>query len=169
MAFTPLDTNTLKVGDPITSDILNLIRTNLDDHELRINSLATSGGTVFIFNGDISFVGFSLLNNDVFYYKARQTFSVNDFRVQLFTKQGLTSGNLVIDIEKSNDTNDSNFTSILTSDLTIDFSSADNYSTHVASLNSSENDILADQVLRIKVVGCPVGFSGRILATIGAQ
>ena len=142
MSFSPIDLNTIKVGDPITRDLWLLLKNNLDDHELRINSLATSGGSVFIYNGDVSFVGFNLLNSDIFYYKARQDFSVNDLRVQLFSKQGITSGSIVIDLQKSNDTNNSNFSTILSSNLSIDFSSSSEYSTHIGSLNPSLNDVL---------------------------
>ena len=169
MAFSPIDSNTIKVGDPITSDTITLIKNNFDDHELRINSLATSGGTVFIINGDVSFVGFNISNPSIFYYKARQDFSINDFRVQLFTKQGLTSGDLVFDLQKSNDTNDSNFSTVLSSSLSISFLSASNYSEHIASLNPSLNDVLTGQVLRIKVTNIPSNFSGSVLISIGAQ
>jgi hypothetical protein len=169
MAFVTIDPNTIKVGDPITRDLWLKLKNNFDDHELRINSLATSGGTVFIFNGDVSFVGFNISYPNIFYYKARQDFSVNDFRVQLFDKQGITSGNLVLDLQKSIDTNNANFSTILTTSLSINFASAADYSVSVGSINSSLNDILTDQVLRVKITNIPTGFSGSILLSIGAQ
>jgi|PlaIllAssembly_1097288.scaffolds.fasta_scaffold106588_2 hypothetical protein len=169
MAFNPIDNNTIKVGDPITKDILDLIKANFDDHELRINSLATTGGTVFIFNGDVSFVNYSSLRPDIFYYTARQDFSVNDFRARLFTKDGITSGNLTLRLEKSNDPNDANFLSILTSDISFNFATDTDYTEEVASLNASLNDITTGQILRIKVMGIPSGFTGKILLSIGAQ
>jgi hypothetical protein len=169
MAFLPIDTNTIKVGDPITKDLWDLIKTNFDDHELRINSLSTSGGSIHIFNGDVSLVGFKITESDIFYYKAPQEFSVNDFRVQLFTKQGITSGNLVIDLQKSTDTNDSNFSTILQSSISFDFSSDPDYHQEVALIDSNENTIPTDSVLRIKITNIPSTFDGKILVKIGGQ
>ena len=174
MSFLTIDPNTIKVGDPITKDLLDLIKSNFDDHELRINSLATSGGTVFIFNGDISLVGFNLSNPVIFYYKARQDFSINDFRVQLFTKQGIATGNLVFDLQKASNTNDSNFSTVLSSSLSFNFATDADYSEKAASLNPSLNDVVTGQVLRVKITNIPTNafgnnFSGNILLSIGAQ
>lgn len=157
------------VGDPLVKEYFDRIKANFDDHESRINSLATSGGTVFIFNGDVDFEDFSSLEPDIFYYKARQDFSVNDFRAQLFGKDGVVSGNLVIDLQKSVDTNDANFATILTSSLSFNFASDAAYSEKVGSIDSALNDILTDEVLRVKVTGLPTGYYGKILLSIGAQ
>lgn len=169
MAFLPIDPNSIKVGDPITKDLWDLIKENFDDHELRINSLATSGSTVHIYNGDISLVGFTLSEPDIFYFKSPQDFSVNDFRVQLFTKQGISSGNLVIDLQKSTDTNDANFSTILQSSVSFDFGSDPDYHQEVALIDSNENTVLTDSVLRIKITNVPSGFFGKILVKIGGQ
>lgn len=169
MAFLPIDSNSIKVGDPITKDLWDLIKANFDDHEVRINSLATSGGSIHIFNGDIDLTWFKITNPDIFYYKAPQEFSINDFRVQLFTKQGITSGNLVIDLQKSTDTNDSNFSTILQSSISFDFSSDPDYHQEVALIDSNENTIPTDSVLRIKITNIPNGFNGKILVKIGGQ
>jgi hypothetical protein len=169
MAFLPIDINTIKVGDPITRDLWLLLKDNMDDHELRINSLSTSGGTVFIFNGDVSFVGFNISQPNIFYYKARQDFSINDFRAQLFDKQGVSVGNLVFELEKSIDTNNANFSTVLTSPLSFDFATDADYSEQVALIDSAENSILTGYVLRVRITNIPSGFSGNILLSIGAQ
>jgi hypothetical protein len=172
MAFNPIDSNTIKVGDPITKDILDLIKANFDDHESRINSLATTGGTVFIFNGDVSFVNYSSLRSDIFYYTARQDFSINDFRARLFTKDGITSGNLTFRLEKSNNPGDAgfpSFSSVLTQDISFNFATDTDYTERVGSLNASLNDITTNQILRVKIIGIPAGFTGKILLSIGAQ
>jgi hypothetical protein len=169
MAFLPIDLNTIKVGDPITRDLWLLLKDNMDDHELRINSLSTSGGTVFIFNGDVSFVGFNISQPNIFYYKARQDFSINDFRAQLFDKQGVSVGNLVIELEKSIDTDNANFSSILSTPISFDFATDLDYAEDVALIDSLQNSIFTDDVLRVKVTNIPGGFSGNILLSIGAQ
>lgn len=169
MAFLPIDLNTIKVGDPITRDLWLLLKNNMDDHEVRINSLATSGGSIHIFNGDVSLVGFKITEPDIFYYKSPQEFSVSDFRVQLFSKQGLASGNLVIDLQKSIDTDDSNFSSILQTSLSFDFASDADYSQKVALIDSGVNTIPVDSVLRVKITNIPSSFDGKILIKIGGQ
>lgn len=174
MAFTSIDSNTIKVGDPITSDTITLIKTNFDDHELRINSLSTSTGTVFIHNDLVSFVGYNASYPYFFYYMARQDFSVNDFRAQIKSKQGITSGNLTLRLEKSIDTNDANFATILSTDLSFNFATDAEHSVKVASLNPSLNDILTGEIIRVKVINVPTNsfgynYSGEILVSIGAQ
>jgi hypothetical protein len=129
----------------------------------------TSGGTVFIFNGDVSFVGFNISQPNIFYYKARQDFSINDFRAQLFDKQGISVGNLVIELEKSIDTNNANFSSILSTPISFDFATDLDYAEDVALIDSLQNSIFTDDVLRVKVTNIPSGFSGNILLSIGAQ
>lgn len=167
--FIPIDPNKIKVGDPITKDILDAIRSSLNDLDTRVNSLATSGGTVFILNGDLSFVNYSASRSDIFYYTARQDFSINDFRVRLFTKQGITSGALVFRLEKSNDPNNANFSTILTSDLSFNFATDADYLEKVATINSGLNSITTGQIIRIKMIGVPSGFNGNVLISIGAQ
>lgn len=169
MAFNPININTIKVGDPITRDLWVLLKNNFDDHESRINSLATTGGTVFIFNGDVSFVNYSSLRPNIFYYTARQDFSVNDFRVRLFTKDGIASGNLTLRLEKSNNPNDANFSTILTTDVSFNFATDTDYTEKIAALNASLNDITTGQILRVKIMSVPSGFNGNILMSIGAQ
>lgn len=174
MSFSPIDLNTIKVGDPITRDLWLLLKNNLDDHELRINSLATSTGTVFIYNEMISFIGYNSSYPYVMYYMARQDFSINDFRAQIRSKQGITTGTLSLRLEKSINTNDANFATILTTDLSFDFSTDAEHSVKVASINPTLNDILTGEVLRIKVMNVPTNtfgnnYSGEVLISIGAQ
>lgn len=174
MSFSPIDLNIIKVGDPITRDLWLLLKNNMDDHELRINSLATSTGTVFVHNDLISFIGYNSSYPYFMYYMARQDFSINDFRAQLRSKQGITSGNLNLRLEKSIDTNDSNFATVLTSDLSFNFASDTEHSVKVASINPSLNDVLTGEILRVKVISVPTNtfgynYSGEIMVSIGAQ
>lgn len=169
MAFAAIDNNKIKVGDPITKDILDLIKGNFDDHELRISSLSVTGGTVFVFNGDIDFTGYSSSYPDIFYYKARASFSVTEFKAQLFTKQSVATGSLTLRLEKATNTNDSNFSSILTTDITFNFASVSDYAENSAAINASLNNITIGDVLRVKVISLPSGFYGKVLLNIGAQ
>jgi hypothetical protein len=167
--FTPIDANKIKVGDPITAELLEDIKDNFNDHELRIQSLSTSGGTVFIFNGDVSFVNYSASRSDIFYYKARQDFSVNDFRAQLFTKDGIAAGTLVLRLEKASTTDFTTPTNMLDQDISFNFATDLNYSEKIAILNPAQNSMLTGEVIRVRVLSIPSEFNGKILMSIGAQ
>lgn len=169
MAYEEIDIDTIKVGDPITKELLDLIKDNFTDHETRINAAETTGGSVFIFNGDLSLKNFNQADPYILYYKAMQNFSVSEFRAQLFSKGGVVSGSLSLDIQKSSDTNDANFNTILSSDLSFNFASDAAYSQKVATINSSLSNISIDDVLRIEVTSIPSGFSGKVLLNIGAE
>jgi hypothetical protein len=169
MAFVAIDSSIIEVGDPITKEIMDLIKFNLDDLDARVTAVSVSGGSVYVLNGDYSLIGYSSTQQDIFYYKAKQDFSVNEFSVQLFTKQGVVTGNLVLDLQKASNTNDANFSSILTTSLSFDFAVDADYSSKSASIDAGLNDITSGQVLRIKVTGVPTGFYGKILINIGAQ
>jgi hypothetical protein len=166
MAFIPIDSNTIKVGDPITSDLFSIFKDNFDDINTRLSQIETSGATTYVINGDVAFYGYDPLDASIFYYKIKNTFSVSDFRVQLFTKQGITSGSLSLDLQKSNDTNENNFTSILIMPISFDFSVDINYAEKSANIDSTKNDMVIGQVLRIKVLSLPQGFTGKILVSI---
>jgi hypothetical protein len=169
MAYLEIDSNKIKVGDPITKELLDLIKSNFADHEERLNTSETTGGTVFIFNGDISFKNFNSSDPFVFYHKVTQNCSISEFRAQLFSKDGVSSGSLSLDLQKSVDTNDSNFNSILSSNLSFNFASDAAYSEKVATINSSVSDVEVGDVLRIEIVSLPSGFSGKLLMNIGAE
>lgn len=167
--FTPIDINTIKVGDPITRDLWLAIKNSLDDLDFRVNSLSTTGGTVFIFNGDVSLVNFSPSKPNIFYYTARQDFSINDFRVRLFTKEGISSGNLTFDLQKSSSPLDASFSSILSSNLTFNFATDADYSEKISIINANLNEITTGQIIRVKISNVPSGFAGTFLMSIGAQ
>lgn len=172
--FNSIDLNTIKVGDPITRDLWVKLKDNFDNHEFRINNLQVTGGSTFIFNSMVSFVGYSASNPYVMYYAARESFSINEFRGQLRSKNDAQYGTLTLDLEKSSNTNDVNFASILSTPLTFDFATDEEHSVKTASINSGLNDILAGEVIRIKVTSIPITafslpYSGEILLSVGAS
>ena len=169
MPFITIDPNKIKVGDPITSDILNQIKSNEDFLDSEITNIQTSLGSVTVINGDVSFVGYSALKPVISTHKVIQNFSVNNFRVQLFSKQGLVSGSLTLRLEKSVNTNEANFVTILNTDLVFNFATDTDYMEKVASINPLLNSVTTGNVLRIKVISLPTGFNGDILISLSGQ
>jgi hypothetical protein len=169
MAFVTIDPNKIKIGDPITKDLWDLLKNNLDDLDTRVTALSSASIIISALNGDVSFVGYSALRPVIFNYKVIQNFSVNDFRVQLFSKQSIVSGSLTLRLEKSINTNDANFATILTTDLVFDFAIDADYAEKTGAINSLLNSVVIGDVLRIKVISLPVGFSGDILISLSGQ
>lgn len=169
MSFTPIDVDVIKVGDPITKEILDLIKDNFDDHEDRLNASETTGGSVFIFNSAIHLANFDSTRTDVFYYKATQNFSVTDFRAQIYNKGSISSGFLTMDLQKATNTNNSNFNSILNASLSFNFATDASYLEKVASIDSSAAAVAAGEVIRIVVSGVPTGFNDKVLVVIGGE
>jgi hypothetical protein len=169
MAFTSLSNTLIQVGKAVKKEIFQVVKDNFDDHETRLNSVEFQQAANFIFNGDISLFGFDSNNPDVYYYKAPTNFSLSDVEGQLFTKQSIVTGALSVDIQKSINTNDVNFSSCLTSDLSFNFATDPNYTSKQATIDGSNSTFITDDVLRIVITSIPEGFTGRILLRLGAS
>lgn len=169
MAFLTIPASATDVGAPITKDLMDKLRTNGEDHEVRISAMEANASVVYIVNGDMSFAGFDITNPNIFYYKAKTSIVITDFRVQLFTKEGISSGILAFDLQKATNTNDANFATILTGNLSINFATATDYTEYTGTLDGTKTTIALGSVLRIKVASLPSGFRGQILISVGAQ
>jgi hypothetical protein len=173
MSFIPIDASQTAVGAPITKDLMDAIRLNADDHEARIADLEFSSVGVYILNGDMSFAGFDISRPVIFHHKAKFPYTLTDFRVQLFDKQGLASGTLSFDLQKTTGVNNSDSTfnsgSILTSPLSFNFATDADYAEKVAAIDGTKNSIINGGVIRIKITSIPAGFTGMILISIGGQ
>jgi hypothetical protein len=169
MAFETIDVNTIKVGDPITKELLDLIKANLDDLDERLNQSETTGGAVNILNQEINLAGLPTYDPFVFYFKAPSNFTLSEVRAQIFDKGSIAFGALSLDVQKSTDTNDANFNSVLSSDLSFNFASDPSYTSKVATINSSVSNFSTGNVLRVEITSLPSNFGGKILLYIGAE
>jgi hypothetical protein len=167
--FTSIPSSLIQVGKALKKEIFSLLKINLDDHEERISTIElTSGASFYVFNGDVDLKYFDIENNDFFYFKAPITFNVTSFQVQLFDKEGVDDGILSVDVQKSVDTNNDNFASILESEAEADFSTDADYSVHSGSIDGSLNTVEINQILRIVVTSKPSDYFGKVLVRIGA-
>jgi hypothetical protein len=127
MAFTPINSAAIKIGDSLKKELFDLIKTDLDDHETRINSLESTAAKVDIFK-------FLLLNGSSFstatglaYYRAEDTFTITKAAIQIFEKNG-GAGSIEIDIKVSTtDLNGTSFTSIFTTKPKLIYASIADY------------------------------------------
>lgn len=167
--YVVINGNRYRVGDPITEELVSDIIGNVEDHEQRILDNETTGGSVFVINEDIGLAGLSMSSPFIRHYKCPQDLSITDFRVQIFDKGVITVGHLKFDLQKSTDTNNANFNSILTSEIDFDYSGSIAYSEQTGLINSGLADFAAGDVLRVEVTSLPTNFGGKILLTIGAE
>lgn len=156
MAFTPINSTSIEVGDALKKEIFDLVKSNFDDHETRINSTEASAKKIDIFK-------FLLLNGSSFstatgiaYYRAEDNFTITKGAIQIFEKGSLT-GAVEIDIKKSTTGLDNlSFTSIFSTKPKITYASAADYdesSNQV--LNGAMTSVLSGDYLRLDITITP--------------
>lgn len=166
MSFLTIDPNKIKVGDPITKEIFDLIRTNFDDHESRLNAFEAGAVKIPVFD-------FEIVNNTMYppsmtgiaYYTARQAFTITDCFIQIFEKGTLT-GTIQIDIKKSAGANlsDGSFTSIFSTKPSVAFASASDYARSTNQILNAGQAIAIGEVLRLDLSAIPTtGFIDRFI------
>jgi hypothetical protein len=156
MTFTTINSSSIEVGDAIKKELFDTIKTDLDDHETRINSVEATTKKIDVFK-------FLLLNGSSFstatgiaYYRSEDAFTITKGAIQIFEK-GSLAGSIEVDIKKSTtDMDGASFSSIFTTKPKIIFSSASDYdesSNQV--INSSVADIAVGDYLRLDITIAP--------------
>lgn len=157
MAYVPIDPNTIKVGDPIKKELLDLLKANFDDHEARLQILSGGSGKISIFNEDIILgVGGEL--TAVLFYEVIQSCVVVEGAIQLFEKAPATTGNLTVDVKKNTTTNPTGFNSIFTTPPTLNIATAADYQRAVGTINPAAQVLNVGDILRIDITSLPVGL-----------
>mgnify|MGYP003650388659 CR=1 FL=1 len=101
MAFTTIPSTSLDVGDPVTKELLDLVKSNEDDLDSRVTAVEGSTGKVVIFNEVIInaatlSAGGTVTGLDL--YRAESNFNLTEAKVYIFAKGSLT-GNLEMDVQ----------------------------------------------------------------------
>lgn len=154
MAFTSINSSNIQVGDPVTKDLWDLIKSNFDDHESRLTSLSGGSGVVTFFNDDI------IINNpnDKIYVEVFQDCIITEAAIQLFTKAPATTGSITIDIKKNTSTNPTGFTSIFSTLPTINIATATDYQRSIGTINPAAQSVTTGIILRFEITSMPVGL-----------
>ena len=162
MPFVTINPAAIEVGDPVTADLLTKIKNNEDDHETRIDSLEATNKKIEVFK-------YLILNGSSFstatgldYYRAEDNFSVTKVAIQIFEKNGVSSGSLEIDVKKSvTNLDGTSFSTIMTTKPSISFATASDYdeSTNQV-INVLNSGITAGQYLRLDITSTPSGAGG---------
>lgn len=122
MAFNTIPSSWIQIGKSLKKELFDYLKSNLDDHETRINNVEQGINKVIIFNGEI--IGY--INHysvslgeltGIGTFKATQDLTITDIKLVLINSSNSptsssSQGVLSIDIEKSTD-NGVNWNTIL--------------------------------------------------------
>jgi hypothetical protein len=167
MAFTPINSAAISVGSSLKKELFDLVKTDLDNHEERINSLESTAAKVDIFK-------FLLLNGSSFstatglsYYRAEDTFTITKAAIQIFEKNA-GAGSIEIDIKVSTtDLNGTSFTSIFTTKPKLIYASIADYAESSNQVfDAARINIVPGNYLRLDITIVPTsGVLPKILIT----
>jgi hypothetical protein len=156
MAYTTLNPATIKVGDPVTKDILDLIKSNFDDHETRINSFEAGSAKIPIFEFLLENSSVNPDLNGIAYYTAVQNFTITECAIKIFQK-GVLSGFLEVDVKKTTTSSlaDASFVSVFTTKPKINYATAVDYQKSTNQIFNAGQVVLAGETLRLDLSTLP--------------
>lgn len=105
-------------------------------------------------------------NAGYLHYKIPKNMYFNQCSVQIFEKNGISSGSLTIDIKYNTTPNDTGMTSIFSSTPSINFATASDY----AEVNGtiSTTGVLSGGYLRLDITSVPSGWAGAVQVLLNA-
>ena len=155
MAYSAITEAETAVGKSFKKELADKLRLNLADHETRLNALSIGSGPITIFNEDILNTSTALTLTGVLYYKAINDLQITKAQIQIFGKDGISSGTLDFDLKKSA-TLGGTFTSIFTTKPTINYATALAYDANDGVLNTGQS-VTQDQIIRLDITNVPTG------------
>jgi hypothetical protein len=154
MAFITIPTSWYDVGKALKQQLFSRFNNNLEYLNDRVDSLALGASSVIVFNDVVLNASTATTLTGLTYFYAPAGFTVTTVQVEIFEKGDITSGTLSIDIKKGA-TLGSTFTTILTSQASIDFATAVDYATDTGVLDAAEQDVAQGEYLRLDVTSLP--------------
>lgn len=149
MAFSAITSTQCDVGQPVTSTLMNKIRTNFNDHETRI--LATETGLViktpitFEILGSLGLAGTSLSTTDLLTHRTPYNITVTNIKL---TTLSATSGAITETVQIGYYRGSNPWTSILSAAISIPPSTAIR-TTFTGSVSTSA--LLANDIITVRV------------------
>lgn len=160
MPFTTIPSSSILVSKAVKKELMDLIKNNLDDHEIRLNALSAGSGPVVVFDQDFLNISTALDLSNVFSWKATDNCNITKGQIQIYTKDGITTGSLTLDIKKSS-TLGGTYTSVFTTKPTINYATATTYQSDDGVFNAGQA-VLQDEYLRFSFSSVPTGVITRV-------
>lgn len=154
MAYVTIDPDSIEVGDPLKKELFDLIKDNFDDHETRIQTLSGGSGKVIVFDFVVN-IGPNAGTTKLTYFKALQSIIITEVTIQIFEKTPAITGTISVDVKKNTDTNDANFTTILTTQPSVDIATDPDYTSDSGVINTGAQTIAAGSLVRLDITSLP--------------
>ena len=116
------------------------------------------GGIIEVFSEVVQIVAPIASSTGVSYFISPTSGLISFVKLMVWDKNGVTTGNLTIDILKNTSPNPTGMTSIFSVLPTINFATDPNYTSNAGTLSTSA--FSANDVLRLDVTSIPSGFVG---------
>lgn len=153
MAFVTIGSTEIAVSKALKAELFQKIKDNFDDHETRLNDLSVGSGPVVLINEEIENVSSTLTLTGLKYIRAFNNMNITKAQIQIFTKGGVTSGTLEVDLKKSA-TLGGTYTSIFTTKPYINFATDTDYTSRDGVLNTGQA-VTQDEILRLDITNVP--------------
>lgn len=134
------------------------LKTAIEDGDLSGGG-GGGGGLIEVLNTPVVLNGLAGSITGLTYFYVPKNFTINQVKLAIYEKNGISAGNLVLDVKKGADQDAASLTSILSAQATIDFAVAADYA--VASATISAGACTLGQWLRIDLTSVPSGFVGK--------
>lgn len=155
MSYFSIPTSWINIGKALKKELFDNIKNSLDDHEARINALSVGSGPVIVFNEEIENASSPLNLLGIKYYKAFANMQITKAQIQIFTKDGISSGALDFDLKKSS-TLGGVYTSIFSTKPTINYST-DLDNAHSDGVFNTGQSVAQDEIIRLDLTSIPPG------------
>lgn len=156
MAFVVIPSSSYAVGKAVKTELFGNVVNNLNDLNDRVNTISTGANPIELIDSKITLLSSVLGDGLIAYYEGKNTFFISQVKLQIFEKGLNTSGTLSVDVLKSS-TLGGVYTSLLTSSMTIDYSTASDYESVLADF-ASIPEVNAGEFIKFRIISTPSNF-----------
>lgn len=166
MAFNSLLDTLIQVSKSVKREIFTTLKDNQDDLQSRLLTLESGANKVVVFDAVVVNATSASSLTGLAYWTSPSNFTLLDAQVGIFEKGSLT-GTLEIDIKKSVDRDDANFSSTLTTRPSLIMASASDYdNSSNAVFNAGNQDVLQNEILRLDITSLPTPVIGKFVVYV---
>lgn len=161
MAYTPINSNEIEVGDALKKELFDKIKDNFSDHETRINNFEAGSGKIDIFKFPITINSQRSSFNKIYTFVASQPMILSECYIQIMKKEiNLThsfSGDIEINIRKSTTgtTEDADLVTIFTTRPKVDLDVSPNYTRSTSQVFDTNNSLNTGDILVLDISVIP--------------
>jgi len=158
--FITIPSSWLDVGDPTKKELFDYIKDNFDDLDSRQTAIENSVAKIVTYSGIFLNASSASTLTGIMFERVPSNFTITDAKLWIFEKGSLT-GNLELDVRKSNSADFTSDSSIFSTKPKIDFGVAADYAESSNAVISA-GAFTAGQYIRIDMTSLPAsGILGK--------